>query len=48
VEHMVRLQLPGILIANADASDALAIALCHTHHARFAGRLDAAIAKASA
>ncbi len=48
VEHMVRLQLPGISIANADASDALAIALCHTHHARFAGRLQKAIEKASA
>ena len=48
VEHMVRLQLPGISIANADASDALAIALCHTHHARFAGRLQNAIEKASA
>ena len=48
VEHMVRMQLPGVSIANADAADALAIALCHTHHARFAGRLDAAIRKASA
>jgi len=48
VEHMVRMQLPGVSIANADAADALAIALCHTHHAQFAGRLDAAIRKASA
>ncbi len=48
VEHMVRLQLPGISIANADASDALAIALCHTHHARFSNRLQTAIEKASA
>jgi len=48
VEHMVRLQLPGIIIANADASDALAIALCHTHHARFSNRLQSAIEKASA
>ena len=48
VEHMVRMQLPGVNIANADAADALAIALCHTHHARFTGRLEAAIAKASA
>jgi crossover junction endodeoxyribonuclease RuvC len=48
VEHMVRMQLPGISIANADASDALAIALCHTHHARFAGRLQNAIERASA
>ena len=48
VEHMVRLQLPGIKIANADASDALAIALCHTHHARFSNRLQNAIEKAIA
>ena len=48
VEHMVRMQLPGVNIANADSADALAIALCHTHHAQFAGRLDAAILKASA
>ena len=46
VEHMVRLQLPLAEIAGADAADALAIALCHAHHARFTGRLDAAIARA--
>lgn len=46
VEHMVRLQLPGTDIAGADASDALAIALCHAHHAKFGGRLDAALARA--
>ncbi len=46
VEHMVRLQLPGAHIAGADAADALAIALCHAHHAQFAGRLDAALARA--
>ena len=46
VEHMVRLQLPGVEIVGADASDALAIALCHAHHAKFGGRLEAALAKA--
>ncbi len=46
VEHMVRLQLPLAEIAGADAADALAIALCHAHHARFEGRLGAAIARA--
>ena len=46
VDHMVRMQMPGIAIAGPDAADALAIALCHAHHARFAGRLDAAIARA--
>ncbi len=48
VEHMVRMQLPGISIVNADAADALAIALCHTHHARFSNRLEDAIKRASA
>ena len=46
VEHMVRLQLPGTEIGGPDAADALAIALCHAHHAQFSGRLDAAIAAA--
>ena len=47
VEHMVRLQLPGVEINGPDAADALAIALCHAHQARFSGRLDAALAKAA-
>ncbi|WP_118136529.1 crossover junction endodeoxyribonuclease RuvC [Oceanicella sp. SM1341] len=46
VEHMVRLQLPNARIDGPDAADALAIALCHAHHARFSGRLSAAIEKA--
>lgn len=32
VEHMVRVQLPGIVIEGPDAADALAIAICHAHH----------------
>jgi crossover junction endodeoxyribonuclease RuvC len=48
VEHMVRLQLPGVVIVGPDAADALAIALCHAHHARFRGRLASAIAEARA
>lgn len=32
VLHMVRMQLPGALIAGPDAADALAIAICHAHH----------------
>lgn len=48
VEHMVKLQLPGVKLAGADASDALAIALCHAHHAQFAGKLDQALARAGA
>ncbi len=46
VAHMVRLQLPGVDLAGPDAADALAIALCHAHHARFRGRLAAAVAGA--
>lgn len=48
IDHMVRLQLPGVEIAGPDAADALAIALCHAHHMGGAGRLAAAVAKAGA
>ncbi len=47
VDHMVRLQLPGVKIVNADAADAIAIALCHAHHARSSGRLAAALERAA-
>jgi crossover junction endodeoxyribonuclease RuvC len=43
VDHMVRLQLPGVAIAGPDAADALAIAICHAHHMQSAGRLQAAL-----
>ncbi len=46
IDHMVRLQLPGVKIGGADAADALAIALCHAHYARSAGAWEAALAKA--
>lgn len=46
VAHMVALQLPGIHLAGPDAADALAVALCHAHHARGQGRLGAALARA--
>ncbi len=32
VDAMVRMMLPGITIKNADAADALAVAICHAHH----------------
>ena len=48
VDHMVRLQLPGVEIAGPDAADALAIALCHAWHGRASGRLEAALKRASA
>ena len=46
VLHMVKMQLKGVEPAGPDATDALAIALCHAHHAQFSGRLAAALAKA--
>ncbi len=36
VDHMVRMQLPGVQIAGPDAADALAIAICHAFHAQSA------------
>jgi len=41
IEHMVKLQLPGVKIANADAADALAIAICHAHHVQSAHQMHA-------
>ncbi len=32
VQHMVRFQLPGVVLAGPDAADALAVAICHAHH----------------
>ena len=48
VDHMVRLLLPGVEPAGPDAADALAVAICHAHHLGHAGRLAAAVARASA
>lgn len=48
IDHMVRLQLPGVQLAGPDAADALAIAICHAHHLQSAGHLDRALAKAGA
>ncbi|WP_299911576.1 crossover junction endodeoxyribonuclease RuvC [uncultured Paracoccus sp.] len=32
VQHMVRIQLPGVQFDSPDAADALAIAICHARH----------------
>ena len=48
VEHMVKLQLPGAVIKGADAADALAIAICHAHHARAGAGYAAALKRARA
>lgn len=47
VDHMVRLQLPGVVITGPDAADALAVAICHAHHLQSAGRLEAALRRAT-
>jgi len=36
VDHMVRMQLPGVVIAGPDAADALAVAICHAFHGQTA------------
>ena len=46
VEHMVRMQMPKVKFHSHDAIDALAIAMCHAHHAQFSGKLEAAVARA--
>ncbi|MEO0359339.1 MAG: crossover junction endodeoxyribonuclease RuvC, partial [Pseudomonadota bacterium] len=48
VEHMVKLYLPGVALAGSDATDALAIAICHAHHLQSSNRLTNAVSKASA
>lgn len=32
VQAMVRILLPGVVLAGADAADALAVAICEAHH----------------
>jgi crossover junction endodeoxyribonuclease RuvC len=32
VQAMLKILLPGVTIAGADAADALAVAICHAHH----------------
>ena len=39
VEHMVRMQLPGVKIEGADAADALAVAICHAHMSQTRARV---------
>ena len=48
VAHMVKVQLPGVVLAGPDAADALAIAICHAHHARSGDMLARAVARAGA
>ena len=39
VAHMVKMQLPGVVLAGPDAADALAVAICHAHNTGSAVRL---------
>jgi len=43
VDHMIRLQFPGITLANPDATDALAIALTHLRYAEAGRKWQAAL-----
>ncbi|MFV2035879.1 MAG: crossover junction endodeoxyribonuclease RuvC, partial [Halocynthiibacter sp.] len=40
--------LPGAKIGGPDAADALAIAICHAYHLQTAGKIAAAVRRASA
>jgi len=42
IGHMVRALLPGAEIGSPDAADALAVAICHAHHAASKRRLETA------
>lgn len=48
IEHMVKIQLPGVKLAGPDAADALAIAICHSFHAQSHNTLAKALARAGA
>ena len=39
VLHMVKMQLPGADVNGPDATDALAIAICHAHHLQTSARV---------
>ena len=47
IDHMIRLHLPGVVLAGPDAADALAIAICHAHHLQSAGHLQRALLRAA-
>jgi crossover junction endodeoxyribonuclease RuvC len=47
IDMMVRMLLPGCAPSSADAADALAVAICHAHHAATARRWSGAAAEAA-
>ena len=48
VQHMVRMQLPGVTFAGPDAADALAIAICHAYYGSGTTGYHTAVARAGA
>jgi len=48
IHHMVKVLLPGIAISGPDAADALAVAICHAHHAASRTRIARAAVTAGA
>ncbi|MGB0905013.1 MAG: crossover junction endodeoxyribonuclease RuvC, partial [Mangrovicoccus sp.] len=46
IQHMIRLQFPGIELSGPDAADALAIGLCHLWHLQSGQRLAKAVMRA--
>lgn len=46
IAHMLGVHFPGLALGSPDAADALAIALCHLHHAQSSSRLSAALNRA--
>jgi crossover junction endodeoxyribonuclease RuvC len=47
VQMMVSVLLPGVKLAGADAADALAVAICHAHHAQTRARVGGKLAGAA-
>lgn len=43
IQRMVKLLLPGCMIESPDAADALAVAICHAHHAHTLQRWQAPV-----
>lgn len=39
IQHMVKMLMPTAQFENADAADAIAIAICHAHHAQTRNRM---------
>jgi len=47
IEYMIKLQFPNIKLNGADATDALAVAICHASHMRYSMRLQSKLISVS-